>query len=208
MWVRILLALTLLLFTSQVFAQEVFNNCPMEGDAKKAAVRHLNRLKNRYRAPQPEDFNRDITLKAMLVPGDDDNRWKDSQAGEITGYVFEVKGGEEETCNCHAKENEYQDTHIELILDPRQTEKTKRVIVEVTPRWRKMMQDKGVDWSTAGLRQAVKGRWVKVRGWMMFDREHEHQSENINPDGHMNWRATAWEIHPITSLEVAPPPKQ
>jgi hypothetical protein len=37
---------------------------------------------------------------------------------------------------------------------------------------------------------------------LFFDGEHEHQAENTEPDGDRNWRATAWEIHPITSLEV------
>ncbi len=45
------------------------------------------------------------------------------------------------------------------------------------------------------------GRWVKVRSWMLFDVEHLNEAENTAP-GRGNWRATAWEIHPVASVEV------
>jgi hypothetical protein len=204
---KILVLVAILFFSSQVFAQDVFNNCPMEGDAKRPQVRSLNLLKNRYVAPKPEDFDPAVTLKTLLVPGDDARRWDNHKAGEVTGYVYDVKVGGIETCNCHAKDTQNRDTHIELVLDPEQTTETKRVIVEVTPRWRKMMADSGLDWTTAGLRKNLKGWWVKFKGWIMFDEEHKYQSENTYPDGDRNWRATAWEIHPITSIEVVQAPE-
>jgi hypothetical protein len=36
----------------------------------------------------------------------------------------------------------------------------------------------------------------------LFDVEHQNASENTAPGRERNWRATAWEIHPITSIEV------
>jgi hypothetical protein len=61
---------------------------------------------------------------------------------------------------------------------------------------------KGWIWSTRALRDRLLGRWIKVRGWMLFDVEHQNASENTAPGRERNWRATAWEIHPITSIEV------
>jgi hypothetical protein len=41
---------------------------------------------------------------------------------------------------------------------------------------------------------------------MLFDVEHQNASENTAPGRERNWRATAWEIHPITSIEVVQRP--
>jgi hypothetical protein len=36
----------------------------------------------------------------------------------------------------------------------------------------------------------------------MFDFEHVHEAENTNPGGVRNWRATCWEIHPVTGFKI------
>jgi hypothetical protein len=190
------------LLCSVASAQDIYHDCPMGGTAKRNTVQNLNRQKNRYNEPRPEDFDSKITLKDMLAPGYDVARFDHSKAVTITGYVEDVKMGGVETCNCGTKDPQYRDTHIELVLDPMKSGETQRVIVEVTPRWRAIMQAKGIDWSTKALRTKFMGRWVKVNGWLMFDAEHENASENTNPGRARNWRATAWEVHPITSIEV------
>ena len=43
---------------------------------------------------------------------------------------------------------------------------------------------------------------VRISGWLFNDWEHKGQSENMNPGGAHNWRATTWEIHPITAIDV------
>jgi hypothetical protein len=112
---------------------ETFNGCGMEGDASSPAVRELNLLKNRYTAPEPQEIDPRVTLAAMLEPGDDRTRWNDHHAAEITGYLWDVKVGGVETVNCHASDPPERDTHIELVLDPRNGSEDRRVIVEVTP---------------------------------------------------------------------------
>jgi hypothetical protein len=183
-----------------------YNGCGLEGDARSPAVRALNRLKNRVTAPAPDDINPKVTLAAMLVPGNDIGRWKVRYGVQITGYVEDVKVGGVETVNCHARDPQYRDTHIELVLDPMHSGEVQRVIVEVTPRWRAMMAAKGVDWSTRGLRDRFLGRWIKVTGWMLFDVEHKSEAENTAPGRVRNWRATAWEVHPVTAIEVVSRP--
>src|SRR5580693_7065290 len=69
---------------------EVHNGCGMEGDARSPGVQALNRLKNRYTAPQQIDSA--ITLAAMLAPGRDTGRWKLRQGADIIGYVSDDLG--------------------------------------------------------------------------------------------------------------------
>src|SRR5260370_29463177 len=97
------------------------------------------------------------------------------------------------------------DTHIELGLAETVPGK-QRVIVEVTPRLRKQMNDSGEDWSTKALDRKIKGKWVEITGWLLFDSMHVDGAENTTPGGDKNWRATCWEIHPVTAIKVTTPP--
>lgn len=178
-----------------------YNNCGLEGDAKRADVRDLNTQKNRYDFPDSNAIDHSVTLEAMLAQGDDKNRFTMGRAAEITGYVIDVKVGGDESCNCHARDPQDRDTHIELALKLDAPE-TERVIVEVTPRLRAIMAKRGVDWSTDNLRKMFKGQYVKVKGWLLFDEEHERQALNTAPNNPKDWRATCWEIHPVTSIEL------
>jgi hypothetical protein len=49
-------------------------------------------------------------------------------------------------------------------------------------------------------------KWVEITGWLLFDFEHVPEAENTNPGGAKNWRATCWEIHPVTSIRVLDSP--
>ena len=180
----------------------VFDDCPPEGDAVSAKALDLNKFKNRFTFPQASDFTEEISLAKMLEPGDDKSRWSINKAARIKGYVYDIKSGGVETCNCKEREEQDKDTHIEIVIDPMQNGKTQRVVVEVTPRMRDIMSHRGEDWSTRTLRDKFLGRWVEVEGWLLFDDEHEMNAENTNPGRPRNWRATAWEIHPITSIKV------
>jgi len=175
-----------------------------EGNAKKTARKARNRLKNRYTAPGPGNINSAGTMAAILAPGNDVGRWKVKYGAEIVGYVCDVKPGPVESVNCGARQVADRDTHIELVMNPMDSSATRRVIVEVTPRWRAIMASWEVDWSTRALRDHFLGRWVRVRGWMLFGAEHKGEAENTAPGRPRNWRATAWEVHPVTSIEVVP----
>ena len=193
------LVLALLMVCIPSSAQEVFRDCPMEGDAKLPHVAALNRLKNRFTAPPV--INPAITLQAILAPGDDRTRWKVRDGAEVVGYVSDVKVGGVETCNCHARRPDDRDTHIELVQDPMDGS-APRLIVEVTPRWRAIMAARGIDWRTDAIRRAFLGRWVRVTGWMLLDTEHLAQAENTAPGQPGNWRGSCWEIHPVCGIEV------
>lgn len=178
--------------------------CDMDGTAKQADVAELNRHKNRYAAPGRTDFQTTVTLNALLKSGDP-NAFSQEKATVVRGYVYNVMVGGVETCNCKTKDPQYRDTHIELTPDSVHTAARYRVIVEVTPRQRLMMANRGVDWSTQTLRKNLRGKWVEVAGWLTYDSEHETAAFANDPDdvvGEKNWRATCWEVHPVTYLKV------
>lgn len=178
----------------------------MEGDAKGDADKRTNRLKNRYLVPKPEDIDASVSLAGMLAPGNDEGRFSESKAATITGYVIHVsKRGSSETCNCHETDPLFTDTHIEVVIDRTHGAKSQRVIVEVTPRMRAIMADQGVDWTSETL-QDLEGKLVSFTGWMLWDWRHLHDSENTDPHDPQNWRATSWEIHPVTAIEILDDP--
>ncbi len=84
------------------------------------------------------------------------------------------------------------------------TLRSRRFVIEVTPKWRAFVLAQGEDWSTTGLRNAFEGRCVQVTGGMFFDRRHRHNALNTNPTGTQIHRATAWEIHPVTAISEVP----
>jgi len=186
---------------------DVFDGCGMDGSAKTANLKKLNQLKNRYAAPQPNEVDQSITLSTILVPGDDKTRWSPTSGAEVTGFVLDVKPGGGETCNCGKTDAVHTDTHIELVLHATDTATTQSMVVEVTPRLRAIMGASGTDWSTKTLRKQLRHKWVKIRGWMMFDSQHSNAAENTNPGGARNWRATAWEIHPVTDIQIVQAPQ-
>lgn len=178
--------------------------CPLKGDAKDSTAQHLNVLKRRMTVPSASDMDRTVTMTTLTALGDDTSRWRANKAAVIEGYVADVKPGEAESVNCHTTHVAYKDTHIELTLKPSSSSKSAYVIVEVTPQVRMKMASGGTDWNTGTLRGELRGKWIRVTGWLLFDVEHAQNAMNTNPDGADIWRATAWEVHPITAIEVLP----
>lgn len=187
----------------EVGPPEIFRGCSPEGTAQQPSVRERNALKNRNRRPAPTDLNPLITLAAILDRGDDAARWEDADAAMVVGYVFHVKAGGSETVNCGETRSQWKDTHIELTLSANATDAEDRFVVEVTPRWRDFFHSQ-FDWSTSTLADELEGNCVRVTGWMFYDASHWHNAVNTNPNGTQIWRATAWEIHPVTALELVP----
>lgn len=173
--------------------------CPTPGAALTPARREFMRLKNRDAEPSPQDFDARVTLEAMSRPGEDRGRWSEARAGRVEGYVVEVVEGGVEAANCYSYRE--RDTHIHVA--PRaDAPRAEWVVLEVTPRSRASARGRGQDWSAEALRRELLGRRCRFEGWLLFDREHADESENTAPGAHGNWRATAWELHPVTAMEV------
>ncbi|HJQ32398.1 MAG TPA: hypothetical protein VJ866_09470 [Pyrinomonadaceae bacterium] len=172
---------------------------PPEGVALSVGARAFNRLKNRAALPDAADFDERVTLAELLRPGDDRGRWSASRAAAVEGYVVAVREGGVESANSFSLLR--RDTHIEVGASP-DAPPRERVILEVTPALRDWARGRGMDWTTSALARELTGRRCRFEGWLLFDFNHAGESENLTPGGTANWRATAWEIHPVTSIKV------
>jgi hypothetical protein len=174
-------------------------HCPSDGLALTQQTRAFYRLKNRTAPPQPTDFDSSVTLERLLLPGEDRARWSTSRAARVEGYVVSVAAGPLEFTNCYVPSR--RDTHIHIGLRP-DSPPSEQVVLETTPRMEDWARDQGWDWSAVSLYDKLLGRRVRFEGWLFFDTSHAGESENIAPGRAGNWRATAWEIHPVTKFEI------
>ena len=175
------------------------HHCPPAGFAFSREGRELNRLKNRSVIPQAADFDATVTLQRMLQAGDDNNRWSATRAARVEGYVVSVANGHMELTNCYVPCS--RDIHIHVGLRP-DAPPREQVVLEITPRMQEWARRQGRDWSEETLRGEILDHWCSFEGWLFYDSHHAPESENIAPSRPGNWRATAWEIHPITNFEI------
>lgn len=174
-------------------------NCPSVGIALTTNARNLHRLKNRTALPVESDFDRNVTLDALLQRGDDSTRWSTTRAARIQGEVLDVAYARPEATNCFNPCR--RDIHITL-AKYKGAPKTEQVILEVTPNFYDWAKSQGLDWSEAALQKQLAGRWCEFEGWLFLDAGHQKEAENTAPNRQGNWRGTAWEIHPITAIRV------
>jgi len=203
-----LFVIILLVFsiTIPAMSQDIFNGCDMDGSTNNEFLKVMNRKKNRYNIPLGSDFDNSVTFSSFIAKGEDQNRFNENKAVELIAWVLDVKWGSNESCNCNQPGQNFQDVHIELIPTKYTTSKKKVIVAEITPRLREMIFDElGISMSNTKLKTKFKKHKVKIRGWLMFDWEHVTDAVNTDPDDvyyRDNNRATAWEIHPVTSLEI------
>ena len=174
-------------------------DCPTAGIAFSQEERDFHRLKNRIALPQPADFETSATLSSLLQPGDDRGRWSASRAARVEGYVVSIGKGPIELVNCYLPWS--RDTHINVALTPNAPVR-EQVVLEITPRMEALAKDRGQDWSLGALNRELLGHWCSFEGWLFFDSNHAAEAENTAPQASNIWRATAWEIHPVTRFEV------
>lgn len=173
--------------------------CPSSGFGLTASQRNRHRLKNRTSLPQSIDFDPHVTLAGILQPGRDETRWSPTRAARVEGYVVSIGRAGIELANCYSPCR--RDIHINLALRP-DAPPTEQMVLEVTPYFERLVAAQGGDWSEGKLRETLLGRWCRFEGWIFFDEGHAEESTNTFEEGSMIWRATAWEIHPITRIEV------
>ena len=174
-------------------------NCPNAGIALTSRARQLHRLKNRTALPVAADFDATVTLDELLRPGDDTTRWSTNRAARVQGLVIDVAYARAEATNCFSPCR--RDIHI-LIAKRKDAPKNEQVVLEVTPNLRAWAETQGIDWSAETLQRQLVGRWCEIEGWLYFDVGHAEESENTAARNPENWRATAWEVHPVTKIAV------
>ena len=196
---RVLLIVGVLIAVFLIAWLVLAQNCPSAGIALTVRARNLHHLKNRTAPPQLDDFDSRVTLDALLQPGDDTNRWSTNRAARIQGEVIDVAYAGIEATNCFSPSR--RDIHID-IATRKGVSKNQRVVLEVTPPMREWARQRGMDWSAETLNAQLIGHWVEFEGWLYFDVGHAEEAENTAPNEPKNWRATAWEVHPITKITV------
>jgi hypothetical protein len=177
--------------------------CPPRGDAARGKIRDLNEQMARTDSPSDDDVDDTVTLEALVEPGQDDLRFENGTAVVVSGYVVAVRDGGATSANCHSADPADQDSVLELASDSNVPDAAHRVFAVVTPRWRALMARQKLDWSTRGLRARYLRRWVTLAGWLLFDFQAAARALNTAPGpGVVITRATAWEVHPVTAIEL------
>jgi hypothetical protein len=134
----------------------------------------------------------------------------------VIGYLYYVKQEGAESSNCELTAPEDTDYHIGIGFDksvaasgmphakPTAADKTAlkqtAAVVEMTPQYRDSF---ALEWTIDAVK-AVLGKQVKVIGQLMADNEHNVTKDNCGLAGHGEncWRASIWELHPVTSFQV------
>lgn len=166
--------------------------CGPTGDANDAKRQDLNSNKNRTDLPGTTDYVQIGWDDLSNLPSD---RITDFQGAPVTVVGFlshkinvENQGSGEST-NCHLLGDTEVDWHMYLTKSPAQ-QISDAIIVETTPRTRPAHK-----WRTGMLAPVVDASTrVRISGWLIFDFEH---TGVIGTE-----RATVWEVHPITKIEI------
>ena len=146
----------------------------------------------------------------------------------VVGYLYGAQPEQEESSNCGMSDDlpdhHNVDFHIYIGFDPdvaallrkkRNKEKlttderdriaahalhSQAVIVEMTPHYRHNFHD---EWTIDGLNAAI-GDQVRIVGQLMVDNEHYRAGQDcaLDPSHPKCWRATVWEIHPVTDFKL------
>lgn len=194
-----------------------FRTCVACGTAVQQSFRDLNVLKNRddaATAPQ------EITVADIRKKANDSGHFDPSQQVVVTGFVASLdKGGFQESCNCGR--SDLRDIHINIVANKSEkNDKTKFVVVEITPRWQEKfgIDDTDYDAMLEDVKAQINRKWVKFEGWMLRDIAHLTESKTTASSGTpvctgkksepkpCIWRATPWEVHPVTKYTVVTGP--
>jgi hypothetical protein len=175
-------------------------HCPPEGCGT-GADPELNKAKNLTDAasgPQdkPLSYIKNLAQPKSWKIGDDRSSIQgDGKEGthiRIKAFLQHAKQEGQETCNCKLSAPKDVDLHLSLVssLSGPQSIKAAAVTAEITPRVRAKDHP---EWTLANINKFAVGKYVRFTGFLMLDTQHVNRPFV---------RATNWEIHPVTDLEV------
>jgi hypothetical protein len=166
--------------------------CGPNGNTSNTKMKDLNNNKNRIDEPQPSDY---VPIDWELLRDLPADKVSDIQGAPVSvvGYLSsrvkpEIDAPGEST-NCNLLDQDEVDWHMYLTESPNQPIKD-AIIVETTPRVRPNHK-----WTLPMLKPYPRhDKKIRISGWLIYDFQH------VNVIG--KERATAWEVHPITLIEV------
>lgn len=182
-------------------------------------------LKNKTEFPAQIDGVLDrsgfLAKEQNLPPGlapDNHNKFVDqlSALGEghlfqTVGYLYAIKQEHKESCNCELDTPDSVDYHMYIGYDAARakeitlrspaklSDEAQTVIVEMTPQYRERFHP---EWQYDTLKELV-GKQVKITGQLLADNEHYvHGQDCARGETATCFRATIWELHPVTGFQV------
>ena len=123
---------------------------------------------------------------------------KEGTAVIVKGFLLKVKAEGKESCNCELGRRADTDVHFAVVAQLPDAEtptlidqsEMKSVTAEITPR----VRGNNEKWLFKNVND-LEGEYVRLTGWLMLDTKHLPPNRPVK-------RATNWEIHPITKIEV------
>lgn len=187
------LAILFLVFFIKSFSQIV--PCSIYGDGTKRKDQISDSLKNRSK---PDSILPEIIIIDKLIKsaGTEQELSLQEKYASVEAYIFNVKRGGQESCECHEKDKEYRDLHIEIVKDLKRPDKTKRIICEST----RYSIKSNPDVSFENIKKLI-GKKVRITGYLFYDAEHKQNAKNTSISQTNVWRASCWEIHPVESIQ-------
>jgi Bacterial SH3 domain len=166
--------------------------CAAVGNSTNPKMIKLDSQKNRIDIPEATAY---ISVDWNVLKGLPSASPDDVQGAPVmvSGYLSRRINVEDEapgeSTNCNLVNDDEVDWHIYLTNSPNQAI-SQAIIVETTPRTRPLHT-----WDKSALDGLVNtNKQVRISGWLMYDFQHV-------PEIGIQ-RATVWEVHPITRIEV------
>jgi len=161
-----------------------------------AAAQHLRKLKDRTGAPDSvQDMTFDEFVRLPAHPTPEVRESLESRGVRLEGYVEHIR---------HASDGDF---HLDVTFTPRASGGGAQpfLTAEVTPAWRHMVPGWTYDSLCRAFRssesgQAAEPARVRLTGWLLYDNYVGLLPRAIDPHGVE--RVNAWEIHPVTHIEV------
>lgn len=191
------------------------DECPITGCGELGDGR-LNTAKNQTSAPsspvamtldqiralhQPLHWNTGASRSSIQGTS------KEGTGVVVKGFLLKVKAEGKESCNCGLGRRIDTDVHLAVVAKLPDTEsevaitqsEQDSVTAEITPR----VRGDNEKWLFKNVND-LEGFYVRLTGLLMLDTKHIPQSHVLPGErtNHGLKRATNWEIHPVTKIEV------
>lgn len=152
--------------------------------------------------PQPDTWDTGSERSSITGPN------REGTKIMVKGFLQKAKAEGAESCNCGLTRRVDTDIHLVIVSkmpdveDPEAMDLSEQnsVTAEITPRVRKLGHP---NWVYKNVND-LEGSYIRMKGWLMLDTKHIPQEHRLSHErsNHGLKRATNWEIHPVTALQV------